>query len=365
MKINLNQLFILIVLFEIGSTTLSPLGIETLKQDTWIAVLIAFIIGFGSLWMYTEIQKYYYNQHLGGILNEVLGKIWAKPIILLYALYFIYIACLNLYEFGMTNIITILPETPIQVILAMIVILIVYIVVFLNIGTLARTSEILGPFFLIFLLAVYLLTFLSGNFKMNNLLPILEHPINIIISTAIFKIFNFPFGEMVVFLVYWKYVSSKQKIQKNAFVAYGLACIFIIFSLNISIAILGVSGASIAQIPLFNVIQKINISNFINRLDPLGISIIFIGGFFKIILHFYAGLILLQYTFKFINSKGGVLIVCILFYFLCILQFHNFILQRWIGVHVMIPYVHTIFQIIIPGFIFIILKIKFRVNGKQ
>lgn len=359
-QISKSQLFVLIILFEIGSTTLFALGVDAVKQDAWLAILIAFIVGCGLLWVYTAIQKYYFDQHWGGILTAVLGKWISKPVILLYALYFLYIASLNLYDFGMSTVITVLPGTPIQVVLALMVILIIYIVVFLNIEVLSRSGEFLMPIFLFFLIAIYILVIISGIFDIKNLLPLFENKAQNIIGTALFSIVNFPFGEMVVFLMYWHYMNSKQIIRKTSFLAFGISGVFIIISNITIVAVLGTSGASIADIPLFHVIQKINIGNFINRLDPLGIIILFIGGFFKIILHFCAGLILLQSLFKIANNKWIIVMICISFWSFTYFHFPNVVFQRWVGLKIMIPYIHTIFQVMIPCLILILLRVKFK-----
>lgn len=88
MEINKNQLFVLITLFEIGSTTLFVLGIDTAKQDAWLAILMASLIGGCLLWLYTNIQAYNFNKHWGEILGSVLGKWISKPLVFIYAIYF-------------------------------------------------------------------------------------------------------------------------------------------------------------------------------------------------------------------------------------------------------------------------------------
>ncbi|EJR28585.1 MULTISPECIES: GerAB/ArcD/ProY family transporter [Bacillus cereus group] len=360
MQINKNQLFVLITLFELGSTTLFVLGVDTVKQDAWLAILIAAVFGFCLLWLYINIQKYDFDKHWGEILDSVLGNWASKPIILIYALYFFYSSALNLYEFGMSTVIAILPDTPIRVILTLIVLLLIYIVAFLNIEVFSRVGEFLIPFFLFFLGVVPILLIFSKVFNIKNLLPFLENGIQPVLNTAIFQIVNFPFGEIIVFLMYWKYVPCKKSIQNTSFFALSLATLVIVISTITSIATLGSAGASIAEIPYFNVVQRINIGDFISRLDPIAIIVLFIGGFFKMTINFYAGLMLLQSLFKIAHSRGGIIIICIIFLCFTSFYFPNLFFERWIGLKVMIPYVHSIFQIIIPLLIFLIIKIKFK-----
>ncbi len=87
MNISKWQMFCLMILFEIGSTTVFGLGLDA-KQDAWISIILAMLFGFVLIWIYTEIQKYYPNNNLTDILINVYGKCIAIPLILLYALEF-------------------------------------------------------------------------------------------------------------------------------------------------------------------------------------------------------------------------------------------------------------------------------------
>ncbi len=93
------QLFMLIVAFQVGSTTLFALGIGA-GRDAWIVILLASFIGFIFLWVFTEIAKQYPGINFSGILKEVLGNKLAVLILFSYAIYFYGQAHHNFYEFG-------------------------------------------------------------------------------------------------------------------------------------------------------------------------------------------------------------------------------------------------------------------------
>ncbi len=98
------------------------------------------------MWVYTQISKYYPNKNFHVILNEVLGRKLAIPLLFLFGLYFLSGASFNFYEFGHLIKITALPNTPLLFILYIFIIASLYI---LNLGfeVFARTSEILFPIF--------------------------------------------------------------------------------------------------------------------------------------------------------------------------------------------------------------------------
>jgi len=53
-KISAVQLFILMVLFELGSALLVPLAIDA-KQDAWLAILLGMVFSFVLLLIYHKL----------------------------------------------------------------------------------------------------------------------------------------------------------------------------------------------------------------------------------------------------------------------------------------------------------------------
>ena len=69
-RISKHQLFCLMSLFEIGSTSLFLLGVEA-KQDAWIATLLATLGGLGLLWVYTELQRLFPENNIVEIIITI------------------------------------------------------------------------------------------------------------------------------------------------------------------------------------------------------------------------------------------------------------------------------------------------------
>ena len=57
-KISTHQLFVLIVLFELGSAILVPLAVEA-KQNAWLAILIGLSGGLCLFLIYYALFSYY------------------------------------------------------------------------------------------------------------------------------------------------------------------------------------------------------------------------------------------------------------------------------------------------------------------
>lgn len=357
------QLFALIVLFEIGSTTLFALGIEA-KQDAWIAILIAMLIGFILLWIYTEIHKYYPEKNLADILTVVLGKWVAAPLIILYALFFFFISIMNLREFVELISLTILPTSPLVALVGSFMLVAVY-VTSSGYEVLARIGEAILPGFLLFLVSTYVFTLFSGVVDPGQLQPVLGDGLKPVIRAAIPRVVTFPFGEMILFLMYWHYADSKCSVRKTTFYAVGISGSFLMVTLLMIVSVLGVQIASRATIPLYEVIKLIDVAEFITNLDAIGVVLMSVGGFFKMTLFFYGGVLMLKSLLKITNHKWLILLCAIFTSWFSIVYFPNLAFHRFIGKKAIVPYIHPIFEILCPSLMFLIILLKNKVEQQN
>jgi spore germination protein KB len=322
------QLFVLIMVFEVGSTTLFALGIGA-KQDAWIVILLAAIVGFGLIWVYTQFPKYYPNQNFSEILNDVVGKKVAAPLLLLFSLYFFSQASHNFYEFGFLINMTALEVTPLIVILYLFILVMIYILS-LGFEVLSRTCEILLPYFLVFLVIIYFLTLFTGQMDFDALRPVLGGGIQPILG-ELHTVIAFPFGEMVVFLMFWHYIKDQNLIRKTTFFAVGLSTLLLLISLIVMVSTLGSELAANAEVPLLETILTINIAEIITNLDSIAVFIMFIGGFYKTALHFFGGVLAITWLFNFKSSKWIIVIFGLLLPLFSVYRFPGFQHQRFIG----------------------------------
>ncbi len=144
-KLSAHQLFSLIVLFELGSAIVVGVGKEA-KQDAWLAVLLGMVAGLGLFMIYGWLHKLYPELSLSNILEKVLGKWLGRLLGVLYILYFLYISCRLLRDFGALLLTAALPETPIYIVTFMMALVIVY-ASYLGIETIGKTGELLYIFY--------------------------------------------------------------------------------------------------------------------------------------------------------------------------------------------------------------------------
>ncbi|GMA97967.1 GerAB/ArcD/ProY family transporter [Pelosinus sp. IPA-1] len=368
MKIRINnwQLYCLMMLFEIGSTTVFGLGIDA-KQDAWIAVLLAMFFGFVLIWLYTEIQKYYPEKNLAEILTAVLGKWLAIPIILLYALEFFWISTLNFREFGELISMILLPSVPLSVILVVFMITAMY-TLFLGYEVLARLGELMFPLIIFFILSIFVLIGFSEQVDLTRLQPVLGNGITPVLKAAIPALVNFPFGEMVVFLMYWHYVNEKQCIRKTSFLVTITIGPLLSSVLALMVAVLDVPFVANSTIPIYEVIKLINIGDILTNLDSIATVVQFIGGFFKMTIHFYAGVLAVKSLFKISNEKWLIALFGVFWTWFSIVYYPNLLFHRWVGLKISISYFYsgfTVLEIVCPALLLIIIILKNKLHKQS
>jgi spore germination protein KB len=357
-KINAYQLFILIVLFELGSTLLVPIAIEA-KQDSWLAVLIGMAGGFCLFLIYYGLYSYYPDISLTEYVQKILGSVLGRILAFFYVLYFMYLAARVIRDFGEMLITFAYWETPLFVLNFLLVLVIVY-TVRKGIEVLARTGELLFPLFAFISISGLILIILSGLIEVGNLKPVLEEGSLPVMKTAFTQILYVPFGEVIVFAMILPYLNRPEKAKTIGLVALGVSGLAVALIRALNVSVLGVNLTSRSQFPFLSTVQTIEFAGFLERLDVFFILIVIITVFFKVSVYFYAAVAGTANLFVVKESSRLVYPMGIVVLLLSITIASNFSEHIQEGFQVVPLYVHLPFQVIIPIFLLIIAFLKNR-----
>jgi spore germination protein KB len=285
-KIKASQMCMLIILFEMGSALVLVPGTAA-KQDAWIAVLIGLLCGLLLYFVYYRLFKYYPDLPLTSYVQEITGKFIGRILGFLYVVYFIYIATRVLRDFGELLTSTIYSYTPLFILNALMVLTVIY--------TTRKGFEVLSRVGEIYFGVVYLLAFagitlvaFSGLIHLDNLLPMLENGWTPVMKTVAVQTLNRPFGEMVVFTMFLPFINEPKKAKIVGLAGMLLSGLNIAITTVINISVLGTDIFVRTPFPLLSTIGKIQIAEFLERLDVLFMLYLVIGVFFKITIFFYA-----------------------------------------------------------------------------
>lgn len=363
-KISLWQLFLIIVIFELGSAILVGIGNDA-KQDAWIAVLLGSLLGVVIISFYYAILSKVPGQNLFGILEYSLGKWIGKILAFAYVLYFFYIAARVLRDFNELIVTTILYHTPMEIISITFMLTVAY-MIDKGLEVTGRSAEIFAPYLTLFIGLTAILILLSGELSLDNMRPILGEGFRPVINAVFPGILTFPFGELIVFMVILPSVNRFDKAKGISVVAVLFSGIVLAFETLVEILTLGADGKGRVNFPLLNAAKEISLLNFIERIDILIVFVVMFAILVKVGLFFYGGLKGLEYIFH-IPYRTFIFPMAMLIILLATIVSRTFAEHIEEGLRVVPMYLHLPFQFGIPLFLipFLLWKLKNKKEGEH
>jgi spore germination protein KB len=349
----------LAVLFLFGSALVMGTGGDA-KSDVWIAIILALFVSAPILMIYARILSRYPGMDLYDILEVVFGKYLGRAFSLPFIWFSFHLGAIVLRNFGEFMNTVGLPETPKMVPIIMFA-LVCALGVKSGIETLAKCSShfIVGVFLLLFLLTLFTIP----NLKTENLLPIMYNGFKPVLKGA-FSAFSFPFGELVIFMMVFdslKTPGSSYKIYLRSLAIGGLVVLLIATR---NIMLLGADTIGSVYFPSYTAISRVNIGNFLQRLE-ISVSIVFtLSGFIKISICLLAATKGITKLFGFKDYRLLVTPVVLLMVNLADILYGS-IMEMFEWAQDIWPYYAFIFQVILPLIIFIAVEVKARFQKKE
>ncbi|WP_210610994.1 GerAB/ArcD/ProY family transporter [Priestia flexa] len=288
-KISAVQLFVLMVLFQMGSALLVPLAMGA-KQDAWLVILMGMIVSFVLFLAYHKIYWYYPNLLPTEYMQEIFGKLIGTVVAFLYIVYFMYDAARVLRDFGEMLLTFAYPDTPLFIANALLILVIIY-MVYNGIEVIARSGELLFIFMYILAVTGFILIVTSGLIDTTNWKPVLEEGLSPLLKVVFTETLYFPFAEAIVFTMILPYLNNPRHAKRTLLGATALSGINLAITMLINIGVLGVDLTARSQFPLLTTVQTIQVANFLERLDVFFMIAMVTGIFLKVSILFYAAVI--------------------------------------------------------------------------
>lgn len=355
-KIGYSQLFYIMMAFEVGSTVIFGVGAEA-KQDAWLVILVSMFCGLILMWVYTKLFEYFPEDTLTQMIPKIVGKIIGYPLVVLYLLYFIYIAARVARDFGELINGSLLPRTPMIIVISGFIVVIIY-CLYCGIEVFGRTGQVFVPFLFLVGIFTWIIVYSSQVFNIERITPILENGIGTVWKTAFPLTVTFPFGEMVLFMMFWPALQDPKKVKK-----LGLSVVFlggIVLTLNMIniISVIGPDWLTKQAYPLLATVRMASIANLFERIDAVVTITMVIGVFFKIGSFLYGAAIGTAQLFNLKSHRVIVILFGILIIPLSLKIASNYMEHLDIGLKKVPLFLHIPFQIVIPILLFIIVSIK-------
>lgn len=285
-KIEARQLAILVFMFTAGSSLLlapAMLAVPA-KQDAWLSGILG--LGAGLLFglLYTKLGRLYPGMNLAQFSEKILGKWMGKAVSIVFLPFPFLLASLVLRNIGDFLTTYIMPETPIQFI-HILMLTVVVMGIRLGIETLARAAEVIFPWFI--LLFLLLAIFVSPQIDVPKIQPVLEEGLKPVLHGALLFA-AFPFMEYVIFLFITPYVNRPEKVGKAFLAGTCMGGTVIVLLTALSILVIGPDHTGRNIYPSYVLAQKINIGEFLQRIEAMIAALWFVSIFFKLSISFYA-----------------------------------------------------------------------------
>ncbi|WP_245809804.1 MULTISPECIES: GerAB/ArcD/ProY family transporter [Cohnella] len=354
-KTRISELVICFVLFEVGSTTLFLMGPEA-KQDAWLAMLAAAAAGFVLLMLYMAIYRTDPERDLFELFRRYWGKWIGTGAGFVFVGYFAYEGSQNLRDLGEIAALILLNRTPLFILL-LITVLVITNTVRLGAPVLFKFSLAIFPITLASYLILMLLLAGLGQIRIENMFPMLENGWKPILDAAFPEILSFPFGQAVLFLVFFPLVAnSVRKVKKSMYIAYASIALSLTVLNQIIILVLGPGIAANCSLPLLQAVQLIEVGNVFERMDIIFVLILFIGLGTKLAAFSIGAAVGLRRLTRMNYKLASVLVGAAVY----AASFHspNYTHHIWMGKQVL--YAYPIFHAAFPVLLFIVMLIRRR-----
>ncbi|ACS99780.1 GerAB/ArcD/ProY family transporter [Paenibacillus sp. JDR-2] len=342
-KISHRQLTVLTLLYTIGTSILIVPSIIAVfsRQDGWIACLIGIAANLLSVWTYSALAGRYPTLTLAEFSEKILGKWLGKAISLFFLSFIFLLSSFLLRVVGNFMTTHIMPNTPIEIIIIIFMVVVVY-AVRLGIETTARAAEIFLPF--VIALFLFLTFFLLPQIELDRAEPVFENGIKPIILGA-FYYFNLQ--EQVILMMLIPYSNRPEKARSALIAGTLLGSVVIIVSVLLSTLVLGTEFTQRNMYASYTLAKQISVGNFLQRVEAMLAIIWLITIFFKTVICVYAVTLGTAQTLKLKEYRTLTLPFALLLVFLSLLVYDNIISFIAFTPKVFSVYA-TIFMVLIP-----------------
>lgn len=353
-QISKYQLFVMIVLFEIGSTPLFALG-SSAKQDSWLAMLAAAVAGFFLLLLFIAIQRRAPDQDLMGLLKLCFGKWIGTCIGVSFAIYFAYESMRNVRDFGEISNLTLLSTTP-KYVTMFIILLLAFYAIIMGVDTLFRVTEALLPMVVISYSFLILLISIAGLIHLDNVLPVLENGLIPVLKTAFPDIVSFPFGQTIIFFMIWHLFPDQFKLRKISLLSYTTVSLFLVAMNVLNVTVLGTTLVANSTLPFLQTVQLIEVGDVLERLDVMVTLLLFLGLFVKMTTFYWGAVYALTHLFPVIKKRYWLILIGTLIFITAFLE-PNYTIHVWLGLTFSVK-LYPLFQVVIPIVMFIAMLVR-------
>ena len=259
----------------------------------WLLVLTSAAIAAFGILILTKLIKRFPGKNLVQIAEILWGSPGRILTCLILSLFFTAIATAAVREFAETMLTTVLPRTPISIVISIFVITML-LGAYNGIEVITRSSTLLLPFILAGIISLLLL---SSNFiNFSNLFPLLGTGLGQILYHSPGK--SSIYTDIIFAGLITANISDRDKIPVTIWKAFIFSVALTILIELFYLAVLRLSAAEKLYIPLYQLARIIYLGRFVQRIEAIYILIWFFTEALNLTLALYAAVVSLSWGFK-------------------------------------------------------------------
>lgn len=285
MRISGKQLFWMIATMQVSMTILLTIhpALMAAKQDAWLSMLSATLIGMFIAFICTRINRKYPGQTFVNYLPKLVGIWLARFLFVMYGAFWFIILAMVLQQYADFILATLLPRTPILVPIIAMLLVAVY-VTRTGIEGIGRCSEVLGPFLLIMIILSLLLSI--QDIHLNRVLPFYVDSGWKVILKGSLPTSTF-LGDCIMLVFLLAFLGQSDRGTKPAVLGVATTGLLTSTATFVLVTLFGDQMAAGQTYPFFNLVRYISVYNFFQNLDAILIPIWIIGVFMKVSLYLF------------------------------------------------------------------------------
>ncbi|SFD83008.1 spore germination protein KB [Paenibacillus catalpae] len=355
-KVNPVDTFTLQLVFLLSTSII--FGTPSVVPDSWLVGLVAFFPACLFIVLYSAMLSSQHDLGLYPMLEKAWGKIAGKMFVLLYAIYFLYIAARNIRDMIELVMSALLRITPVPILTSLFIMLIAYTALG-GIKAIARFASLILCIVLLMLVTLAVFLMFSSSIILEQMLPFLSKGMWPVIQSAFTHSLWFPYGEIIVFLVFQPELGGAKGFRKITLYAFISACIILTISDLLQIWSLGIESKKYSVFALLDAARLINIANIITRMDAVVALIIIFGTLLKCSVFLFACTEGIARIFKVKTGKLTFPLALVAGAF-SILVTRNSAEHVTEGLKYVIYTMHIPLQLLVPLLTLILLRIRYR-----
>ncbi|MBB6735309.1 endospore germination permease [Cohnella zeiphila] len=285
-KIHSRQLMVLAFLYTVGTTVLIiPAGLAAIaNQDAWIGAIAGVAIGVIVVGLYALLWRLFPDKTFVGICKAVFGK-WFGTLLAVIHMFGAFIGTATvLFYVGDFFQLHFLPRTPFAITCSLFA-LVVVMGVRMGLETIARASELMLPWFVI-LFGVLVLT-LAPEIHVDRMLPVFESGWKPVVWAGI-SFAGTAYMPIVFLFSVFPRVKSPDKAWPGMIAAALIGGMCVVLITLLCVLVLGPNITSRSMFPSYALVKKINIGNFVQRIEAIMAGLWFVTTYIKTTFYYYS-----------------------------------------------------------------------------